>query len=291
MKKGLALMFLATLIISCVGCGVTTINPGYVGIVVNKTGTNRGVNQHYELTTGRVYYNPFTEDIVEYPTFVQNAIWTQNPNEGRKGVDESITFTTKDSMIVNADFNAAYTLQQEMVPAFYVKFRSDDLSNFTDGYLHNQARECINDVAGAYDVEEIMGDNAKFLHDSLVCLQQAVGPIGVHIEQFGLVGAPRPPETVLSAINAKVQATQIALQKQNEIVQAEADAKKRVAQATGEAEANQKLANSLTPTLLEWQRLENQKQAISKWSGVPPAYIGGGSGTTLFQVPFQTTHQ
>ncbi len=57
------------------------------------------------------------------------------------------------------------------------------------------------------------------------------------IDQFGFIGSPRPPQSVIDAINAKVQAQQIAVQKQNELVQSQADAAKLVAAAEGPGES------------------------------------------------------
>jgi regulator of protease activity HflC (stomatin/prohibitin superfamily) len=115
-----------------------------------------------------------------------------------------------------------------------------------------------------------------------------VGEYGVKISQFGIIGAPRPPQAVQEQINAKVKAQQLALQKENEVQQAKADATKRVAQAEGEArariaeaegqaKANQVLMSSMTPALLEWRRLALQEQALGKWNGTLPTYNGGGA--------------
>ena len=283
-KAGVLLTILAALLISG---GCTRIDPGHVGIVVDMAGSQRGV-QDYTTTTGWVFYNPAGTSVVEYPTFVQTAVWTKDPGEGHPA-NEEITFTTKDAMVVAVDVNLSYSLDAQKIPHFYVKFRSDDLDAFTHGFLHNMARDCFNETAGKYDVTQIMGDNAPFLSDARACLQSRVADIGVEVTQFGIIGAPRPPESVIQAINMKVQAQQIALQKQNEVMQATADAQKRVAQATGEAEANRKLAESLSPTLLEWRKLAITEEAVQKWNGQRPTVEGSGGGL-LLNIPVNQQH-
>ncbi len=274
--------------------GCTRIGAGHVGIEVNQAGSQRGV-QDFTIRTGYVFYNPLATTIVEYPTFVQTAIWTANPHEGHPQ-NEEITFTTKDSMVVSVDVNLSYSLLAEKVPAFYVKFRSDDLDMFTHGFLRNVARDCFNEVAGKYAVEQIMGDNAPFLRDARSCLQNQVADIGVHIEQFGIIGAPRPPQGVIDSINAKVQAGQIALQKRNEVLQAEAEAAKTVAYAEGEAKAmvtraegqaksNRLISESLTDKVLERTRLDLQWHWIDKWNGQRPSVESTAGGGMLIQVP------
>lgn len=256
------------------GCN-TVIEPGHVGIVINQSGSYRGV-QDLPLKTGRVFYNPWTETVFEYPTFVQTAKWTRDPNEGHP-VNEEITFTNQDQMLIAADISLSYSLEAEKVPAFYMKFRSDNIDDFTHGFLRNVARDMFNETAGKYTIEQIMGDNGPFLAEVRGKLQKAVEPIGVHIEQFGLIGAPRPPQSVIDSINMKAQAIQNALRVENEVRQSKAEAEKRVAQAEGEAKANQVLSSSLTPPLIQWRQLELQGQALAKWNGQLPTYNGGGA--------------
>lgn len=284
--------------------GCTRVGPGYVGIKVSQAGSARGV-EDAPATTGWVVYNPLLTTVYEYPTFVQTAKWTKDANEG-KPVNEEITFTNKDNMLIAADISLSYSLKADRVPHFYVKFRNDNLELFTHGFLRNIARDCFNENAGKFSVEQIMGDNAPFIKEVRDCLQAQVSSIGVIIEQFGLIGAPRPPHAIVEAINLKAQAQQIALQKQNEVAQAEAEARKsvaeadgqaasqiarakgdaesKIAKANGEAKANQILVQSLTPTLIEWRKLAIQSEAIQKWDGVRPQVEGSGAGL-LLQIP------
>jgi regulator of protease activity HflC (stomatin/prohibitin superfamily) len=300
MKKLLLLAVLAIVGFTTVGCA-TRIGPGHVGIKVDMAGSNRGV-QDYTTSTGWMAYTPGFSTVVEYPTYVQTVVWTKNTNEGNP-VDESITFTTKDAMTVNMDVNLSYQLKQEKIPAFYVRFRSDDLTTFTNGYLHNIARDCFNEVAGKYGVEQIMGDNAPFLKDARECLSSRVSDIGVDVQSFGIIGAPRPPQQVIDSINLKVQASQIALQKENEVRQAQAEAQKQIAIAEGnskahiaqangdaqyvltlaeaQAKANRIVSESLTPQLL-------QQKAIDRWNGSQPQVLGGGGERLLFNIPVQS---
>ena len=274
MKQKLFVVLIAVAVVT----GCTRVGPGYVGIKVNMAGSNKGV-QEYPARTGWVFYNPVTEDVFEYPTFVQNAVWTHDVAEG-KPVNEELTFTNADQMLIAVDLSLAYTILPDRVPSFYVKFRNDNLELFTHGYLRNQARERVNEIAGRYKIEQIMGDNAEFLNTVRGALQKDLDPIGVKLEQFGIIGAPRPPKQVIESINLKIQATQIATQKQNELVQVQADAAKLVAQAEGAAKAtliaadadaayNRKINESLTPTLVEWQKAQ-------KWDGKLPQVTGGG---------------
>src|ERR1700678_4451373 len=65
------------------GCQATTrVDAGHVGIRVKLAGSDRGV-QDMPVVTGWVVYNPITEQIIIFPTSVQNVVWSSNPHEGR----------------------------------------------------------------------------------------------------------------------------------------------------------------------------------------------------------------
>jgi regulator of protease activity HflC (stomatin/prohibitin superfamily) len=271
-------MLLGLALIGSTTTGCTRIGPGYGGIKVSMAGTNRGV-EDMPVTTGWVFYNPLGSNVYEWPLFVQTVVWTHNVDEGNP-INEEITFTNADQMQIAVDVSMAYHLESAKLPYFFVKFRSDNMKQFTDGYLRSLARDKFNEAAGKYHIEQIMGDNGPFIAEVKSALQRDLEPYGVVLEaQFGIIGAPRPPASVVESINMKLQAVQIAQQKQNEVVQAEADARKAVAKADGEAKsilvvaeaqaaANRKIADSVTTNLIQYKQLE-------KWNGTLPQITGG----------------
>lgn len=298
LKYGIAAVVLAILlsIFGCAGC--TRIGAGHVGIEVNQAGSQRGV-QDFTLKTGWVFYNPLATKIVEYPTYIQTAKWTRSPVEGDnpespKGTNEEISFNSMEGMSVTADISLSYHLLEQKIPAFYVKFRSDDIVHFTHGFLRNVCRDAFNDEGGHYKIEDIMGaKKEEFVKGARARLQGNVEDIGVIIDQLGFIESPRPPQSVVDSINAKTQATQIALQKQNEVMQAEADARKRVAEAdgqakamvsvaNGEAEANRIRSASINENIIAWQKLMVTDRWITRWNGqLPQVQTGQPQGMLL----------
>lgn len=272
------IVVVVVLLFGFVGCN--RIGPGYVGVKVTLTGQGRGV-QDFPLRTGWVFYNRFTESVMEYPTFIQTAQWTK---DGR--ANEEITFSSKEGLGFTADISLSYQLDPERVPYFYVKFRNDDLDTFTHGFLRNVARDKFNEVAGHYPVEDIYGPKKDELLAAVKkAIIDAVKNEGVLIEQFGFIGNPRPPEQVVASINSKIAATQAAQQAENELRKATAEAQKRIAAAEGEARSNEILTRSLSPTLLQWRQLEIQELAIHRWDGKRPMVEGGNASGFIFQLP------
>ncbi len=265
------------------GC-MTGIGPGHVGILVNKYGTYRGV-QDYPLRTGAVWYNPFTETVYDYPTNVQRYIWTRDQNEGSK-INEEISYNSKDELVFTGDFTVSYDLNPDKVPAFYVKFRNDDIDQFTNGFFRDQVRNALNEVAVQYTADELYGEKkSEFLNRATALVKQWVSPYGVDVISLGYASSPRPPEMVANAINGKITAIQKADQANNEVLWAEAEAKKKVAEANGTAQANALIAKSISPELIEWQQLSIQQQAINRWNGTMPQYTGGA--LPFIQIPKQ----
>jgi len=304
MRSRLAVLLPTLSFLLLCGCGVTRIEPGHVGVKVNLAGTERGV-QDVPVVTGWVFYNPFTQAVYEWPTFVQTAQFTKEEDDEGSPGDEQLTFNSSEGMQIAADVSLSYKIKAESVPHFFVEFRTDDLARFTHGYMHNVLRDMCNEAAGKYGVEDIYGPKKDlFLADVRERFQKQLEPFGVIIVQLGFIGAPRIPENVRDQLNIKVQATQSAMTAENqlrtakanaEIAVAEAEGKRRamvaaaegekmqsILRADGQAEANRRVAQSITNMLLEWERL----QVAKRWDGSLPSVQVGTGGTGMFlQLP------
>jgi regulator of protease activity HflC (stomatin/prohibitin superfamily) len=274
--------------------GVTRIEAGYVGIEVNLAGSQRGASE-IPVRTGWVLYSPLTTQVIEFPTYVQTVKWTRDSSEGHP-FNEEMGFNSKEGMEIFADVSLSYAIEANRVPDFYVKYRVNQLDTFTHGILRDIVRNSLNEVASTYTVEDIYGEEkAEFLGRVEQQIQTKVANVGVGVQQFGFIGAPRVPSVIAQAITAKAQAIQEAERAKNEpattqaeaakkIAEAEGDAKSSVTRAQGEADANRIRQNSLTPQLLELRRLENQRALIEKWNGQLPTVETGQNGLML-QLP------
>lgn len=259
------------------------IDPGYTGIKINRL-VNKGITRE-DIVTGFIFYNPIQSVIVTYPTFIQRVAWTHDKAEG-KAANEELTFNTKDSVPVNIDVAVSYQLESAKVPDFYAKFRADNIDSFTHGFLRDTTRNIVANLGSEYTFDEINGmKKEEFLQRTGKQLNEAVRPFGVNIQQFGLIGSLRPPQALLEAVNAKTQAIQKSIQVENEVRSAQAEAKKKIAIAEGEAAANRALASSIDTRLLEWERLRIMREQIAKWNGTMPSVISGSGQGLLMSIP------
>lgn len=280
---GIAIILIGFLALRSTVLDWTIIPPGYTGIKVNRL-VDRGITQE-DIITGFVFFNPVQTSIVVYPTFVQRVIWTHDLKEGNP-VNEELSFNTKDSVPVTLDVAVSYMLDAKHAPDFYIKFRADRIDSFTHGYLRDTARNVVVAIGSEYTFDDINGNKKEeFLARTEKEVNARVASFGVSIQQFGLVGSLRPPQSLQEAVNAKTKAIQDSIRAENEVRAAQAEAKKRVAIAEGEAAANRALVTSLNDRLLAWERLKLQKAAIEKWDGQMPTVMSGQGNGMLFNVP------
>jgi regulator of protease activity HflC (stomatin/prohibitin superfamily) len=274
------------------GCEMTTrVDAGHVGIRVKLAGSDRGV-QDMPVVTGWVFYNPISEQIVIFPTSVQNVVWTSNPHEGRP-VDESITFSSSEGVNVNADIGLSFHIEPSLAPRLYGRFRQNDMMELADGYVRNTVREAFNDVASKIPVQDVYGaGKSKMLADVAQRCRDVLGKDGFVIDQLTINGALRLPQNVADAINRAMEATQNAIQSENRVRQVKAEAEQAITKATGAAEAARQEAEGEGDALLIRARSEAkaneiirlsmsasvlQYRALEHWDGKLPTYNGGGS--------------
>jgi regulator of protease activity HflC (stomatin/prohibitin superfamily) len=296
-------LLLLSLLTAC-----ANIDPSEIGLIIERAGSNRGVHD-IPTVSGYTSYNPLTEDVIQFPGTVQTRVWTASPHEGQT-IDESITFQSSEGVPVNADVALSYHVDAAHAGRLYTRFRLTDLSVLTDGYVRNLVRDAMVERAAAVAVHELYGaGKSRVLNEALTAVRERLGHDGFVIDQLTYQGQMRFPQTIVDSINRTAQAQQDALQAQNQVAIREAEARQRVAAAEGaarvqhteaaaaadalltraaadvryremlstaEAAANQRLAASLTPQLIELRRIE-------RWNGVMPQFQTGG--TPLIQFP------
>jgi regulator of protease activity HflC (stomatin/prohibitin superfamily) len=292
---------LGLFVASLSACSFHQVQPGEVGLKVHLTGSDKGLATE-ELGPGYYWFGP-TEQFYEFPIFEQIYNWTKSPNEGNNA-DESFTFQTKEGLSVNTDIGINFHLEKGRVSDIFAKYRQD-MDYLKHTYMHNVVRNALNKVGSQMPVESVYGQGKSDLVAQVKkMVQEDVGPEGIIVNDIFITGEFRLPETVTAQIQAKITATQTAMKVENEVRQAQAEAKKNVAIADGEAQrnvatangeatailakataqakANILLAQSITPSLVEWKRLDIESQKAAKWSGnVPMVSTGSGSGTLL----------
>jgi len=246
----------------------TTVSPGYVGVVVDMLGDSKGVESK-ELHVGFHFIPPW-KNIYQFPIFEQNDTW--------EGDHDGFNFQTSEGMAVSADIGITYHLRAESIPVIFQRYRRG-MDEITHVFIRNYIRDAINKSASKTRIEDLYSGKENFFEDVESHVKQDLAPIGIELSRIYLIGRFHFPPTVISALNAKIEAMQRAQQRENELREAEAEAKKQVAKAEGqakcvilkadsEAKANAALSQSITAELIQWQ-------AVQKWDGKMPHVTSG----------------
>lgn len=258
---GLALI----LIVLCYSL-LVIIPPGYVGIVVNMFGSEKGVEER-ELSVGAHLVLPW-KVIYKFPIFEQNHLW-----EGA----QKFTFQTSEGLVVEADVGITYHLEANKIYLLFAKYRRG-MDEITDVFIRNFIRDAINRFASKLKIEDLYGTaKEKFFDDVQALVKRDLQDLGIIVERIYLVGNFHFPEGVVKALNSKIEAVQRAQQRENELRESEAEAKKLMAKAHGEAESalirakaqaesNRIVAESLTSELIYWQ-------GVQRWNGQLPSAV------------------
>jgi regulator of protease activity HflC (stomatin/prohibitin superfamily) len=253
MKK--LLLTLVTFLMLFASC--TRIEAGYEGIKIKQYGTDRGIND-VALVTGRVWYNPWTEDVEQYATFIQTIDY------------DAFTVNAKDGSEFTVDPTLSYQIVVGNAPDIFRKYRRE-LEEISSTTILTYVKDAFRLQMNKYTTDEIVSNREKFETDVQVTLSKVLEVEGFRLEQ--LTSGLGYPTTIVDAVNNKNKAVQRAMQAENELRVVEAQSKKLIVQAKAEKEANELKQQSLTPMLI-------QQQFIEKWDGKTPLY---GNVPTLFK--------
>lgn len=280
MKRSILMVVMAAMCMTMfTGCG-KYVSPGYVGVVVNKWGSDKGV-QTDEVGQGWTWTG-IRKSIVTFPTFKQNYVWTVSKDEGSPN-DESIYFNTKDGLDVSMDIGISYAIVPDKADQLYAEYRLG-IDEITDRYIRNIVRDEVNTASAKYTCEDIYGTKkGDFIGEIQSNVVIRCAAKGLNVESVYLIGRIRIPKPVQDAISAKIAAIQLAQTRENEIVEATANAQKVRAAAEGEADAYTSRENAKldimskqaqilkeNPQLIQWKALEI-------WNGELPKFTGGGA--------------
>ena len=214
----IALLFLIT--------SISKINPGEVGIVVNPFGDNKGIEKN-ELTIGVHFLAPW-KTVYKFPTYEQNHQWVEN---------EMFTFQTSEGLPVKAELGISYHLEQNRIHELFGKYRKG-MNEITQLYVRNILRDNLNKLSSKINIEDLFADKKEsFFNQVHENINAELNAVGFNISHVYIIGKLNVPEIVTEALNKKIEATQRAQQRENELRESEAEAKKIVAQAKGEAES------------------------------------------------------
>ena len=270
----------------CVISCMERIPTGYVGVVYNMNG---GVDGEV-LTQGWHVVSP-TKKITTYSVGLEQSYLTSE-DKGDSPKDESFSIPTSDGKTVRVNLEFSYRFDEERVAETFVMFKGKSGESIKDTFIKPKVVAWTQEVSANYPVTDIFGDQRTAINAELdVYLRDKFNQYGIVIDTVNFTDISVDEETAaaiqkkvtaqqelelagIEAETAKIQANKekavAEIKAQQAIITAEGAADALRIAAEAEADANKKIAASLTPELIE-------KIKYERWDGMMPKVSGGTS--------------
>lgn len=271
------------LVIICGFACTERVPAGYVGVVYNMSGgvTGETLNQGWHIVSP-------TKNVTLYSIGIEQSYLTSD-SKGDSKEDESFSTPTADGKSLTVDLEFSYKYDINRVTDVFTQFKGASGKEVKDIFIKPKMIAWTQEVTAKYPVTDVFGDKRQELNEALdTYLKEKFDKYGIVIDTVNFTNISTDPETQ-EAIQKKVNAQQelelakiqkqtakVDAEKEKEVAQINAEKAKIEAQgkadaelikANAEAEANKKIAESLTDKLIE-------KSKYDKWNGELP-YIEG----------------
>lgn len=273
---------------------IERVEAGYVGVVYS----TKGVEEE-TLSQGWHMLSPMKR-VKEFPVSQQQIVFSNNPSDyNDKNHDDWHIDAPANGGMVGINLTVNYNFLPDRVVELYTRFNGMDGESIVESRVQNSIIAYVKEVTPKYTVMDIYSDKKADVNKDITdYLNEKLGEeYGIFV-QSALIIDVQLDSTLQEKIKAKEQAKQDAeiaeLDRQTaiaqaetdkvraetkaaiEIIEAEADAQRIIIEAEAEAKANQVIAQSITPELIEMKEAEARME--HGWVTVK------GSGTVVSNV-------
>lgn len=243
------------------------IDAGHVGIVYNANG---GLDRTHIRRPERVFIG-WGQRLYQYPTMLQNAIYTQDPKEGEDKAADGVQVTTKDNQNTVFDISVIFRVRKDDVFKAFDSFGPIPIDDVQRLHIRRALKEAANNIGTQYDVFDLMGAKRLEASEKLtVEMQRLLGYKGITVER-AMFCACEPTSDLQNKINARVNAyTDLQISQIRSQI-AEIDRQTAVVLAEAQHQARQISAAKTQGSSLEMLQLQADEAAIDRWNGeLPP---------------------
>jgi len=266
-STALALLVVAV-ILSTLGAGLVYVESNERGVV--KTISAGGVRPE-ALGPGLHWIIPVVEQVVPYTISNQTYTMSSVALEGQVQGDDSIRARTKDGQEVIIDASVIYQIDPAKVVQLHIVWQD----RYENGVVRPEVRGIIRDAASQYGVEEVVSSkraemvqiisdelSKSLASNNLLLLDFVLRDIHFSEEYAAAVEQKQIAEQQAQQAFFVVEQRKQEAEQARQVAQGQADAaviaakgaaEARIIQAEAEAKANQLLAASLTPELVQYQ--------------------------------------
>lgn len=191
------------------------------------------------------------QDTVSFDIKGQQALFKGNgtgTSEGETVDRPEITVATNDKVSSNVDIAVRYSIQPDKVSEIYTTYKTE--SNLFQRLISQDISSVVKDTAGSFNIDALIGDRTAYSKAIEDNLKKRWEGNGVIVESVALQTV-RVPQSITDRINASQVAQQALVQAEADTKVKQEQAKQRVIEAQGIADANRVTNESLTDKILQ----------------------------------------
>lgn len=199
--------------------------------------------------------------------------WSSEKESGTSAKNQAIYAESKESIGFSVGMNcSAQIYTEDDAVKFLYSYNNKTLEEIMDSEIRARVESKFVEQCAQYTLNEILANKESIMNAVRDDVTSYFGDKGITITVLGMKdGIEYDDEAIQAAINEKFSSEQKLVTQENNnkviVSKAEAEAEAQRIAAEAEADANRKLAESLTPELIE-------KQKIDKWNGDVPQVQG-----------------
>ena len=274
MNKGIIAAILALgVAVTAIIC-LERVPVGYVGVIYSAAGV-----EDQTLAQGWHMLSPLKK-VSCFPVSQQQIVFSDDPADyGEKEHDDWSIDAPADGGMVKINLTVNYNFMPDRVVELFNRFNGMNGETLVESRIQNSIIAYVKEVTPQFSVMDIYSDKKSEVNEAITNYlnEKLQDEYGINVAS-ALVIDVELDDTLMQKVQAKEQAKQDAeiaeLEKQTAMAQAETDKVKAQAKADvdlieaqaeadaakiaadAEAEANSKIAQSITPELIQWQEAQ-----------------------------------
>jgi regulator of protease activity HflC (stomatin/prohibitin superfamily) len=177
---------------------------------------------------------------------------------------------SKDLQQMTCDLAVNHRIQQNTIESVYRNLGP----NYVNNILNPMVQEILKAITAKYSAEEVIANRMAVVKELNEVAKAKLLEKEIIITDISIVDLSFRDD-FMKAVEAKQIAEQQAKQAEKLVAKAKQEADQMIATARGQAEALKLQREQITPMMLESKRLDITREAVAKWGGGVPQYMGG----------------
>lgn len=231
-------IILVVCLVGLIGYNLVTyrVGAGYVGYVYDRTisvgseNTIPGTSVINVPRTGRIYINPFTQEIIKYPTTIVTRNWTAADEEHKGSEDYSMQVGSKEGKNITTDVYVS--VKPDDMSKLISSFGLKTFDSIIDDDIYGLVKGKLNIIAQTYSIYDVQSSRAEIQENTFNLLKDVLKDVyGIDLIRFE-IGTITLPTDIQAKIDQKTEAinavelAKLEREKQDEINQKIVDEQK-----------------------------------------------------------------